>query len=66
MRINVIKLALIEVKKMCNERTGCEGCPFARKRGANCLFDAHPDAETNTLPFEWDFSGLEMDADGNV
>lgn len=66
MRINVIKLALMEVKKMCNERTGCDGCPFAKWRRKGCAFDAHPETDEATLPFAWNFEGLEMDTDENA
>lgn len=66
MRINVIKIALMEVKNMCNERTGCEECPFAKNHGKGCLFDSHPEMEEATLPFEWNFEGLGMDASENT
>lgn len=60
MRINVIKMALMEVKKMCNERIGCEECPFTKESGKWCFFDNHEDASA-TLPFEWRLDELEIE-----
>lgn len=62
MRINVLKRALMEVQNICNNRVGCEDCPFTKDHGETCFFDVHHNEELVTFPFEWSFEDWKEDS----
>ena len=43
--IDDLKRAMVEVKKICQQRTQCDGCPFDRPCASTCPM--------NYLPCDW-------------
>ena len=54
MTIEKLKRALVEVKRMCAERTFCDDCPFGEDYTDRHICKLSPKLYSSMLPCKWD------------
>lgn len=62
MSIGDLKSALAEVKRMCEERDYCYGCPFEIYLPDRHICRLSPKLYSDMLPCGWDVDGWEEDS----
>lgn len=61
MTIDELKRALVEVKRLCTERSSCDGCPFERDMKKIHLCKIAPTVES-AIPEKWPIDDWKEDS----